>query len=472
MEVRNTITRVEQGEASAYSYAYDHVMKISLESSQREKRRWIALSRAFQNWLHHNDYWILKIVDGVDNVHINDEDSKIYYRHMLLQAFSFIRTRAHDKNIHFLASRERTYVDICNHPIQQDTHYYTGAHEILHVTSSVKSILERRYDFACKNLIITDALYDRIAAEICASIEPEANAHHHNNVRAFLYNKMTLIAQTYYRLKQLGGSEESHISGHVKTLEKRNRYLNGRLFLDTKNDWHKLNNELGLCCMNIFYFDNEKYPCHHIEEWHGLCETRILQLLSRNPSADEKQISGYLSEGLGYDKKFILDNMDDLRAFGMIDSKLQNNRIRYVISHQGHIYLFRSYAEVDALYYFGLDTPLPEEFVEQCFIQGHNNKFHQKTHYPYAATSTAITVFLFLLCVNEVERRRLLPRSKLLEKTYGVHLSPVDLPFHQADGFAHLLLTLENLIDAADPEEIDNISAFLDRIISSKNEDG
>jgi len=81
---------------------------------------------------------------------------------------------------------------------------------------------------------------------------------------------------------------------------------------------------------------------------------------------------------------------------------------------------------------------------------------------------------LFLLCVNETERLRFLPRSKSLRKTYGVYLSPVDLPFHQADGFDHLILSLETLIDAAaaDTEEIDNISAFLDRIISSKNEDG
>ena len=68
---REDILNAEHNKEENYSYAYDHIMIVATTSSHKwEKRKWIALSEALQMFFKNNGYWILKIVDGVDNIHI------------------------------------------------------------------------------------------------------------------------------------------------------------------------------------------------------------------------------------------------------------------------------------------------------------------------------------------------------------------------------------------------------------------
>lgn len=209
-----------------FSYAFDRVMKISFSTRQLEKRKWIACSQAFQNFLKKNGYWILRIVDGIDNLHINDESSRVYYNYMLIQAVRFSKSRPIDNHIHLMAIRERTYVDISAHyPILRQTReYHINDHKITSDVACFKMVSLKRHEYAVNNgYFKSGELYENIAAEVIKSLKTNDGKFYHNNTRSFLYNRASLIASVYYRLKQL--KHETNIGSHVKILENRNRFL-------------------------------------------------------------------------------------------------------------------------------------------------------------------------------------------------------------------------------------------------------
>jgi len=450
-ELRETINREEKNEDRSYSYAYSCVMKISLDSYQLEKRRWISISRALQNYFKKKDIWILDIVDGVDNVHINEKSAKPYYVHMINEAHKFIKRRPSDKRIHFMALRERTYIDIMiNHPIMLDTAEYLDEYKINHSPACFRDIIEKRYNFSKNKYFDSGSLYDKVAKSVINSAVTTVEGQTHNNAREFLHNKVTLISQVYYRIKQLNMSSYN-IDSHVRILRTRNRYLNGRLFLNTKSQWGDINTEPGVCSMNIFYFDLDKYPCKSPEEWFGLCKTRILQMLKEDgQTIPEEKIINYLNSSLGYPKLLVAEDISHLRAFGMIDSKYYEEEISYAITPKGKRYIEHVYADIDTLYYFSLDTPLPSQLMKDKIIKGHDNRLHVRTYYPSSAISTVLSFLGFLLFLNNVERERKERKGKQKHD----YLGNLDCPISNKNIHDKFMETVDRLLRSMD--SVDN----------------
>jgi hypothetical protein len=440
-------------------------MKLSLDTQQRDKKKWIAISKALQKYLKKKGYAILKIVDGADNVHINDERSAIYYKHMIKNTSKFLRYRPESNEINIIVMRDRTYIDSCHHPIQSDTKDYTRTYEIRHTAGDFKKIINKRYEFAKGNIFNEGELFDDIVLEAIHNISKGINEMHHNNARAFLYNKMSLIGQVYYRIKQLDNPniKNINITHHIKTLEHRNRFLNGRLYLNTKDQWHILNSELGLCCMNIFFFNIDDYPISSPKNWYGLCKTRLLQLLEINNKIKQEDLIEYCHLYFEYPVDLITTAIDDLRAFGMIDSNY-NKSIYFTLSKKGEKHLNISYSDLDTVYYFALDTPLPEKFIKSGMIATHNNKFRRRTNYPSAAITTITSFILFLLCINRLER---IKHTNNVKK-YGLHkiinYKEVILPLHQKDNYLQILLKGRQLINQSDTVDINKINSYLKKI--------
>jgi hypothetical protein len=443
-------------------------MKTSLDTKQLNKRKWISISLSLQYFLRSRGIKILKIVDGIDNVHINDERSKIYYRHMIDATSKFLNYRPDDNVVNLLVMRERTYIDSCNYPIQQDTRDYIGTLEIQLPPAEFAEILTKRYEYAVKNIFNKGSLYDQIASKVIKNINNNNNNLHHNNVRAFLYNKMSLISLTYYRSKQIAHPYVDVLS-LVKSLENRNRFLNGRLYLDTKNDWHKLNNELGLCCMNIFYYDSGRFLNTDGFKWPLLCTTRILQVLKQNPrGVNNSELIDYVHSMFGYQKEQIKLALDNLRAFGMVDSGFKIN-LYYEITEKGIMYLSNSFISQDALYYFALDSTIPEAFVSNNFVIPHDNKLKShRSGYPSAVVISITSFLLFLNCVNNREKIFFKSAKKRYKKTV-IHFDDVSLPFHSEAGFLNILKTGENIIKYANNKDIEIISNYIDKILTVIN---
>lgn len=463
VNTRNSIIKTEKEKGDYYSYAFDHIMVVATTSSHKwEKRKWIALSDALQLFFRNNGYWILKIVDGVDNIHINEISSKPYYESMLDLSFNFLRRSPQKNQLHFMAMRERTLYECLTRPPMPDTMGYSDVYEIKHKVSCFKKILKARNNFA-KTKFGDTGLFSEICKNVCKNIPDNVNLFHHNNVRTFLYNKLSLISQVYYRIKQLGGATPN-IKHHVKYLQKRNKFLNGRLFLSTIDEWYKMNSEIGLYCINLFYFNIETYSCLCSYEWQGLCKTRILQLLSIYQKLTSEQLILFLNKALEYDLKLIEQNISDLKAYGMIDTKF-DGYIYLTISEKGNSYLEKSYTDLDTLYYFAIDTPLPSYFFENNLINCHNNKFRNRTNYPYSVISTTLSFLSYLIYINDIENDKFCCNFDKINNMFKCPLMKLTLPFFEKEPLENILANYYRLIDsrkdAEDQVELAYISDFL-----------
>lgn len=438
------ITKEESSQESSWSYAYDRVMRISLETNQIDKNKWLYTSKALQNFFHRNGICILRIVDGADNVHINNSRAKKFYWQMLHQLYKFVREKPADNYINFVAIRERTYIELLesNPVIERSNQESFKRHDVLHQTANIQDVLTNRYNFLRNDFFSDGDIYGRIWAAVITKLQPlNINNIHHNNIRIFLYNKCSLISLVYYRIKQLGHDSAETINTQVDNLSRRNEFLNGRLFLNTRKQWHELNIERGVCCINIFYFNLEEYLCDDENNWLGLCKTRILQLLLKYHNLSKPDIESFLHKAFEYPVKLIDNNLNDLSAFGYIDTKLINEEKRITISEKGRYELNITYSDIDTIYYFALDTPIPLTMIHNSFFEAHNNKFDGRTHYPVSSIITSITFILFLINQNAVERKKY--KKHLKNTAYqneGIKLDEISLPFHDKNIYDNLSL--------------------------------
>ncbi len=466
VELNNTILKEESNRGRTYSYAFDRVMRISQKSRQIEKHKWIYTSKALQAFLYKHRFWVLRIVDGIDNVHINNPVATKFYKHMLKEASKFIKTKPLEKNINYIAVRERTFDELLiTNPLIKNTGYdYSYIKKIYHDTSPIQEVLSKRYDYAEDLIFSENDTYGEIALNVVSSMPKTNNSFNHNNIRSFLHNKMSLISLVHYRILQLGGNR-SHIPYQVHKLSQRNRFLNGRLFLNTKKQWPELNIDNGVCRMNMFYFDNDSHNCQNIHNWHGMCKARILQILKYNGSVSEINIIKFLNLSLSYSAQLIKDNISDLRAFGLIDTKYIHE-IFYVISRKGENELKYSFLDFDTLYYYALDTFIPSKFIELKLINSHTNKFCKKTDYPLHSFTTAITFLLFLRKVNTIENEKHKLYKKESSKQSNINYLPnMHLPLDNKKCYTEMRSSIkEKIISIYNDKESANLEAYISKI--------
>lgn len=406
-------------------------------------------------------------MDGADNLDINNTKSIFWYNKMIKEIYTLLYNPPKEKIINFVALRERTYIDIKNQPTQEDTvNFDLNILEIINSPADFKEVLDTRINFSTEKWKkYSHSSFWNIARYCLDNIESKKNYLNHNNIRSFLHNKASLIAQVHYRLNQLDVCEDSaHIKTALKILESRNSFLNGRLFLKSHHDWHIINKEMGINSMNIFYFDHQQFSCTY--RWFGLIKTRILQLLIENNILPEKRLIKFLVENLDYPEELVESNIKDLRAFGMIDSHLINNQLCYCITAKGKSYLYDSYLNIDTLYYFALDTPLPYKLVENELINSHDNEYSKKTDYPFACISTVITFGLFLICMNQNEKLIFNQKTTKL-KDSGILYTFIELDKFITKRRINIFFeNINNLIDKADEASLYKIDLYIKKLES------
>jgi|GEM_PF-2970747 len=481
INLNKTIQKEEYRRPHEYSYAFNHLMVPSNNIAyHREQRKWLAISTRLRQFLNDRGYKFLKIVDGVDQVHINNPNNKSLYKLMIEQAYSFAWRRAEENEARLLVLRERTLIDIKNGPhqnLRKDMFDYCNPVQIGHEAQPLHSILDTRLNYVTEpgnNVIDKNTLYGKIVISIkdgwgdCNDPISYNNEVFHNNCRSYLHNILTLSAQVYYRFHQLSKNNQNttdiNVFQQVAAFRKRNLFLNGRLFLNTYKDWPDINNELGAVLYNIFYYNVDQVL--ESNKWHGLVNTRILQSLLIESHIEYESLVFKMTRQFGYQDNIVVASIDNLRAFGLIDTKellgVKTNEcigITFEISQKGKYFLKEIYTDIDILYYLALDTPIPESFVENDLLHAHNNKFHRKTYFPYSSITSSITFLLFLAQISNHEI------FDLVKNGYNDDwLDAWRLPCFQSDKFCMLIKSFELHFDKADDDEKSKIVLFLNKL--------
>lgn len=434
-----------------FQYIDDFIL-IDPQSRHRSKRQWLALADRVLGILQECGIWLLNILDGVDNIHISKRDSAPLYREMMRQTGEFLLFKPGPKTLKLAALRERTYRDAREaQEMSADRPEHDDTILLRHEAPPVGEIQRCRYEHFKANHVPQTPIFGPILDAICALASTDHPTRFRENHRTSLHNRLTLVRQVYYRNLQRNGGrlpEKEDLQALARSMNHRNFLLNDRFFLDTAADFCEIDQESGACARNLFYVGSEFSRPSCLETWHGLCGTRILQVLTQNPEMDELRMGEFLNTVFAYSTEHINEQVRWFRSVGMIDSTVRAGNVLLEVSDAGRFHLDESYTEVDMLYYAGLDSQLPEALVRRGLVRGHCNRLGSASGYRVAATATALTFVVFLAKVAAAESTR--AASVLATQPIAFDAT---LPFASDAGFAKLLSSFDRLGPASSVEE-------------------
>lgn len=422
--------------------AFHHILSVAMHAKhKRLPRRQEALSTAFESFLANNNIKILQVVDGVDNIIINDIKSRQLYAIMIDDCNSFLRYRAPKNVTRLMVMRSQTFIESRQSFVIPEAYLTAEPHSITHRPPEFKHIFKARFDYH-KAVTKDQSNFSKICDVLFPIIRERLNEYHNDDVRSFMYNMLTLIGQIYYRLKQKKyiPITNEDVELILKDYERRNLFLNGRHFLQTHHDTQHLTDEHGLCCMNPFYYDIDKYASGGIDKWYGLSKTRILQLLIHyeNQSLTLSQITRFLSDYLAYPEELVSSDINDLRRFCHVDTNID---LAIKINEKGKRYIYNAYSNYDVLYYFALDTPLPEKFIKLNMVTGHRNRISGGSKFIPSALRTTLTFIYFLNLKNILEQDMFqIEKAQITDEYKGI-FNELSLPYHH-------IQTSDKLIDS------------------------
>jgi len=455
---------------SNYSYIVE-VMKNSQISEGRYKTELLNLSEAIQSFLIDKGYKFLYIVDGVDNINIeNLSNRNNFYYKMLIELEKFISSTFSNSYVKLVIGREKTYIDILslNESGVPRNIYAPNAVDINvinHLVVEFSEILQERIKYitkTSKNSIFVKILAQLFNSDLFKLDNRKLSNEdlYHRNIRNFLMNMLNLSLMVTFRYFQLPKEHRSkfNILNTINNFIGRNRILNGTLYLNYRYD----NNENEVTNYGRYFFNLFSYNELSSINWDGLLVTRILQLFSIKPFHKEVEILEFLHDAFGYSKLKTFKMINKLKTFGAIDTKIKEeivydgdiNYVRevkgYIISHKGKFILDLIYSDIHIIYACILDTNLPNKFLEKNLIKAYDNTSYHKSYYNSCCFISTLTFFLFIYTVEEKEKEIFLLNRERLSRfdffSQGEY-SNFELPIHNKKIKVRILNSLISLYE-------------------------
>lgn len=374
------------------SYLRD-VLFSDKPTKRREYFRWKECSNKVNDWFLENGVIYLRILDGVDNLHINTDIGREISHAFLPEILKFILRSSPINQIRFVVMRNRTWVELLNSdPITLGSPSIISPRVIYHIPPESQEVAEKRISWM-KN-IVGDTDCTR-TLEAAVNALPSGKIMN-NNMRTLIESATSLAEQVRFRYHQLGGQIDIKRQAIIQM--KRNLFLNGRFYLSTQNEFAYMNREKGLLYINPFWFPDD-FTLKSDDRDPLFIRIRLLELLYSGDIIKDDLIS-YLVNGFLYKKENVIIAIGDAKAFGWIDVKseyLGTSHITYCLTEAGKYFLTDLLCDVDVLYMLALDTRLPCKFFSKGFIQVHTNHIHQRSGYIGAAALTVMTFICYLL---------------------------------------------------------------------------
>lgn len=390
------------------SYLID-VLFRDKQTRRREYFQWLECAAALKIWLWKNKYVLLRIVDGIDNLHLNSDVGKRAYAAFLPEVTNFILRSAPSNEVRFAVMRNRTWVDILtNDPLTLSSGSIVQPYKINHIAPDGKTIARARISWLKTYSPNADV---ETSIETASLVLPNIETFH-ENIRTLIVSTTSLATQVRFRQLQLGHGIDYY--KHANIHMKRNLFLNGRFFLCTERDWPVMNREKGLPFLNPFWFPDDMMLSEGSKDPLFL-RIRMLELLLESDLLESK-LKSILVNAFGYKIEHIVIAIDDARGFGWIDSKSEfegTSLLTYEISPTGKYLLNSLLTDVSVLYMLALDTRIPKIFFENDLILVHSNHLHERSGYVAAAV---ITVLSFLYWLKSRSAYELRQTSQMLEQ--------------------------------------------------------
>jgi len=264
------------------------------------KPEWVAMGKFIRDFIIKNNYYVLYIVDGLDNINFFFKERKDYIEKLLKLLYDFpLKLHGTSKNeLLLLSVRDTTFeslrrvlMDGGEHPDNTKYKKVNNFYKIYIDTNNiVKPILNKRLKhFFNINPKYDDSFINVVLKTISDYHHIEDEARWNANIRCFLFNHLTLAKLITFRNFYFfaNSKDKFDIKQHIDTFENINFFLNGELFVDEQIE-SKTSSE-GSNVFNLFGYTNfESKPLYFIY-------SRILQLVRLQPHISKGQLFTKLS---------------------------------------------------------------------------------------------------------------------------------------------------------------------------------
>ena len=463
------------------SYMLDNILKDFEKNITNEDTtfsKWIKTSDLLNNYLVENDYLILYIIDGIDNVNFSGNPDVIDNFHILMKNISLNLFKRQNNNYRtYFSMRVDTYNDLrarLGTTTNTNRRYFSDDNIIpifQEKPENIDDILEKRIDYLL-DIIAKGDLKNCETAQILNDIKDIDILHNEfdkyilqMSTRDYLYFHHGMARLILLRNIQRGETFKLSNDIQYNRYFKRNLFLNGKLYMNSeKKDFFDPNE--GRFFYNIFYSKPN----------HQLCTLRILQtLITQNMT--RTTLIFFIQYTFGYQHDQINESLKYLESFNLIkpslinerrienfDSMINLGRLKYInksdliefsICDKGKQMIEIIFSDIEILYLLSLDTLIPE-----CLLGNHidsfNNNPTKRSYYLPNCLKSGLTFLNYLRCLDDYERKH--SNIHNTKKDVLNPMSPTKLFINTITSKFDNYYSIENLInvDLID-KQIDNI---------------
>jgi len=394
-------------------------IQVKIKSRRRNTAKlWLSISRHVQNFAVTNNYKILRIIDGIDNIVIQDStEDKDFFKNKIRELAEIKRKINKNNTFYFISLRDDSFLELDNKVKEYESNSVSsvdiGFHKYHHENAgnSMKKIILKRFKAleSTMNLNYNDSLYGDITSYIFNEYEHKYfnEKNRFRNIRMSLRHCMFLSLHSFYEFNK--NKIEYFNATICKTIIDKMFeevfFLRSKLYVRTEETTGSTRDYKYKVFPNIFY-------THHKDNrWTGLCRLRIIQLLTNN-KLNKNEIIDSLS--CLYPSEYIEEKIENLLNYNLIETTFSDktNNLTYKSTNKASYLLSIVKSNLNTIYFLCLDTPLPDKYVNEddafspnsylsIFIRKIN--ISKNTGYGNSIVKSITTFVLFIKYIHELE---------------------------------------------------------------------
>jgi hypothetical protein len=438
--------------------------KFDNDRTRGSKNEWITVGERLRSFILEQEYYILYIIDGLDNINFFDRDSEERMLKIFRELYTFPLKQAdnHENELVLLSMRDTTYQAMMKwfrETFYLDRDQYkdvSGFYLIKQYCSGIQPLVfSKRIEYVLREYHGPECFMKKVIKEICENHIIPDESNWNSNIRCFLNNHLTLAKYITFRYYFAGQPDNFNIQKQIKTFENINYLVNGELFLDEDN-LKPLTNK-GFNFFNLFGYyrfnkNKERKPIY-------LIYIRIIQIVMFNPQLTHQD----LLERTGlfdYELNDVEKCLKRLLITGMIKSHYvpfeETGIINYYVSNMGVYVLKMFLSNIHFLYYCSVDTLLPEKIIKGMKHQINNVGYltSNKTFYQPNCIISALTFLEYLIQISNTELEILQDN-----KDPGFDRDLYNLPINKKELFSTIIKMVSSSL--RDKEYLDLVLSYI-----------
>jgi len=446
------ITKAKENEnrSSKIKISDMHTTLLEIEeeistSKKNTTQLWLKISRYIQEILLSKDYKILKLIDGIDNIIIQDTTKdKEFYENKVEEINEIITNGCKKSVYHFIFLRNDSFIAM-EDKFKVYESRSVGSHKLKYIKyqhenagGSLSAIIKKRYEALEKShpALNNGSLYDSILSFVFKEYKKDFSNKvvNFNNIRAILRHYLFIslhVLFEFYRL-EISEFDRDFCKKLIDRMFDEVFFLRSKLYVCTEEMTGESFDYKYKIFPNIFYTH------HRSDKWTGLCRLRILQLLGED-SLSKDNIINKLSAI--YPTEYIEHKIENILGYNLIESDFDENLkiVTYKTTYKGNYLLDIVRSNLNIIYFMCLDTPLPKKFVnvEDDFSKTSylgvflRTGAPKNTGYGNSIVKSVLTFMLFIKNIHDSElatlKKNNLNRKDLEKLVFPLDVEKVEL---------------------------------------------